>query len=221
MPAIDVPRDHYELVVAHYREDLSWIRDRGLEANATIYSKNPTPPLGAIALPNIGRDYHTYAHHLHERYHTLATRTSFVQGNPFEHALVPFQEQANAKEPFQAVCNAPLPRGQDHVWWSDPQYCSTGGAHLRPDRLEWTIRADDLVEVAKHYFQVALPPVLHYAWGAQFCVSRDCVQRRPYSYYHDLMLLTLCPQLYLKTRAYSNYEIGIMFELLWPLVFSA
>lgn len=39
------------------------------------------PAAGATRLPNVGREAHTYLHHLTERYHSLADVTLFVMGS--------------------------------------------------------------------------------------------------------------------------------------------
>lgn len=85
-----------ELVVARYREDLSWLRELGLPA--CVYNKGPELdsgllPLGvrATPLPNIGREAHTFLTHVIERYEALPAFTAFLQGDPFAH-LAPPQE---------------------------------------------------------------------------------------------------------------------------------
>ena len=70
-----------EVVVARYREDISWTTALGLPV--TIYDKSGDP--GPLALPNIGRETHTYLTHILRRYDTLAAATVFVQGSPFGH----------------------------------------------------------------------------------------------------------------------------------------
>jgi hypothetical protein len=70
-----------EVVVAKYREDVSWTTRLGLPT--TIYDKSGAP--GGLALPNIGRESHTYLTHIVGRYETLAGHTVFVQGAPFDH----------------------------------------------------------------------------------------------------------------------------------------
>ena len=73
---------HMELVVAHYRENLAWLNGwQGVPP--VVYHK----AAGAIGrqLPNIGREAHTYLHHILDRYDSLPRITVFLQGNPFDH----------------------------------------------------------------------------------------------------------------------------------------
>lgn len=74
-----------ELVVARHAEDTAWLRRVPREIQITVYDKGDGTT-GGIALPNIGREAHTYLHHLAERHDTLAGLTVFVQGHPFDHA---------------------------------------------------------------------------------------------------------------------------------------
>ena len=74
-------REGVEIVVARYREDVSWTA--GLGFPVTVYDKSGTP--GLLALPNIGRETHTYLSHILRRYDDLARHTVFIQGAPFDH----------------------------------------------------------------------------------------------------------------------------------------
>ena len=78
-------RPPLELVVARHHEDLAWLRRVPREFTVTVYNKGAAIP-HATPLPNIGREAHTYLHHLSERHDTLAELTVFVQGHPFDHA---------------------------------------------------------------------------------------------------------------------------------------
>jgi len=74
-------REGVEIVVARYREDVSWTA--GLGFPVTVYDKSGRP--GPLALPNIGRETHTYLSHILRRYDDLARHTVFIQGAPFDH----------------------------------------------------------------------------------------------------------------------------------------
>ena len=70
-----------EVVVARFQEDVSWTTQLGFPV--TVYDKSGTH--GPLALPNIGRETHTYLTHIVRRYEALADCTVFVQGAPFDH----------------------------------------------------------------------------------------------------------------------------------------
>ena len=87
-----------EVVIARYNEaDLSWIAGIGPDSRwlqrisrVTIYNKGPTPVIvpdvlrssnvavEVHALPNVGREGHTYLHHVLQRYSTLPDVTIFL-----------------------------------------------------------------------------------------------------------------------------------------------
>lgn len=69
------------LIVSRYDEDVEWVAQTGLPA--VVYDKSGTP--GPHALPNIGREAHTYLHHILSRYPDFAEYNVFLQGRPFDH----------------------------------------------------------------------------------------------------------------------------------------
>ena len=82
------------LVVARYREDLGWLREVGLPC--VVYNKGPEldpadlpPGTEVVALPNVGREAHTYLTHIIAHYGRLPRHTAFLQGNPFAHLAPP------------------------------------------------------------------------------------------------------------------------------------
>lgn len=80
-----------ELVVARHEESLAWLRRVPPSIDITVYNKGSAPedaPDAAVVLelPNIGREAHTYLHHLVTNYDSLAALTICVQGKPFDHA---------------------------------------------------------------------------------------------------------------------------------------
>ncbi|MEW6217998.1 MAG: DUF3431 domain-containing protein [Thermodesulfobacteriota bacterium] len=74
-----------ELVVAHFQEDLRWLRRVPKGLAISVYHKGGRALPGAVVLPNVGREAHTYLHHIVSRYDSLAEVTVFAQGHPFDH----------------------------------------------------------------------------------------------------------------------------------------
>jgi len=70
-----------QVVVARYREDVSWLEELGLPAR--VYDKSGAP--GPDALPNVGREAHTYFWHLAYTYPDFPEYTVFLQGSPLAH----------------------------------------------------------------------------------------------------------------------------------------
>jgi len=89
------------IVVAHYNEDLSWLTEV-IDIPGTsifVYSKAAADKLPVLPdsanihfqrLPNVGREAHTYLHHIITHYESIASEDMasdllFTQGNPFDH----------------------------------------------------------------------------------------------------------------------------------------
>jgi hypothetical protein len=72
----------YRIVVARYTESLNWTQGYP----CIVYNKGPQAYSGCINLPNIGREAHTYLHHIVTNYENLDNYTVFLQGNPFDHS---------------------------------------------------------------------------------------------------------------------------------------
>ncbi len=196
----------FEIVVAHYQEDLSWTNTL---ANVTIYSKGPNG-----SLPNIGREAHTYLYHIVNRYDNLADRTAFVQGEPFDHPLIPFEDQANSTEPFLAVNSEECLFAADHCWGTDDNFSSVG-----EKTRGYVIRGESLLSFSRTFLGLEPPATYWFSWGAQFCVSRERVRSQPVNYYQSLLDL-LCKEEYeLAGHKYSNYELCVLFEWMWPTIF--
>ena len=75
------------LVIAKYKEDISWI-NKIKNHNITVYDKSEDPIKDSIKLPNVGREGHTFLYHIVQNYDNLDDITVFLQGNPFEHIQV-------------------------------------------------------------------------------------------------------------------------------------
>ena len=79
-----------DLVVARYQEDLQWLRRVPRRVRVWVYNKGPEievprPQAERASLANVGREAHTYLHHITARYDAWADLTVFVQGKPFDH----------------------------------------------------------------------------------------------------------------------------------------
>ncbi len=71
------------LVIARYKENISWVEKfKSLDhIQVTVYNKHS----GENQLPNVGREAHTYVHHIIKDYDSPSEHYLFLQGNPFEH----------------------------------------------------------------------------------------------------------------------------------------
>lgn len=78
-------RTTVDIVIARYEEDISWLNELPIRYDRLfIYNKgSPITFSGAyiIELPNLGRESHTYFHHVINNYHNLADLTYFLPGS--------------------------------------------------------------------------------------------------------------------------------------------
>jgi hypothetical protein len=78
-----------EIVVARYNEPLSWIADAPFNRHPIIvYNKGDNDNFvksdnikATVKLPNVGREMHSYFHHIIENYDKLADMTIFLPGS--------------------------------------------------------------------------------------------------------------------------------------------
>ena len=183
-----------ELVIAHYGEDLRWLRRISRSIRLTIYHKGITLALpedfserrgvAVIPLPNVGREAHSYLTHLVSRYDRLASITIFTQGHPFDHApdfhdrLRALIEGGEVPDPF--------------LWYGflDETDDPTGRRLFVPWSKNPERRELSTGRLYEELFQAPSPPLFHFRGGAQFSVARKAVLRRPRAFYERALELS-------------------------------
>jgi hypothetical protein len=87
-------KQNMDVVVAAYKESLAWLQDLPVSFRVFVYLKDAerlaqvqkeAPRAIVQVLPNVGRESHTYLHHIVTQYESLAPYTFFFQGNPWDH----------------------------------------------------------------------------------------------------------------------------------------
>lgn len=153
------------LVVARYREPVGWCR----AFPHTVYNKGPFL-LGSTPLPNIGREAHTYLHHIVTHYDALDDVTVFLQGNPFDHSPHLLQQLATLGRPDFRCLSELLLRFDHHSDWRDPDL--------------------PLKEFDEFLYGPGAPPrLMVFGAGAQFAVSRERIRQKPKQFYETLLAL--------------------------------
>lgn len=178
-----------ELVVAHYQEDLSWLRKRPANLRITVYDKSPDAPGGsdAILLPNVGREAHTYLYHIVSRYDTLAEWTIFCQGKPFDHAY-------DFKKTLRVMAvDTPQPRGSGFHWLGHLIDTDDAQGHrlFRPWSKNDDGRGLDLRGFHRALFDTDGPEEYTFVLGAQFAVHCDVVRRQPLTFYERALAVSV------------------------------
>jgi Protein of unknown function (DUF3431) len=207
----------FEIVAAHYREDLSWLKP--VASIVTVYSKgnletyrNDFPRYSL--LPNIGRESHTYLHHIVYNYDTLADITLFTQGqiadhlgadaditdivslcSTFPHDVIAFNK--HGLKYFNDWLSLP------HVgkWKEEMISGALRPAHKTPGEFwEWL-------------FGTEHPTAIAICWGAIFAVRREAIHRRPREFYIRILQ-------YFSKVNHVNPEEGHYMERFWIHIFS-
>jgi hypothetical protein len=166
-----------ELVVSVYKEKIEWLIKRqsilGDREIISAYVKSDRNDFGYVEkLPNIGRESHTYIHHIIKNYDNLADFTTFIQGGPFFH----FHEGDNPNLEFFNFAEEPT---HDYNPLGDFAMTDCFG---RPFS-HWDV---DLFPVWDRLFEGNMPHRFFANYGAQFIVSRDVIQNRSIEFWQEL-----------------------------------
>jgi hypothetical protein len=200
MRAIEVGHPEIELVVAHYAEDLRWIRRVPKEVRVTIYTKG-SPFDGAVTLPNVGREAQTYLHHFLGRRDSLAPFTLCVQGHPFDHA------HDLHRRLREWVAGSEKPQFE---WLGFILDADDARGHRR--FLGWSKNEDrhelDLEAFHRNLFGTLGPDIYPFRPGGQFFVAREHILSRPRSFWEKALHLSE-----------SFPDAAHCFERMWDRVF--
>ena len=168
-----------------------------------MYSKDATETRHR-RLPNIGREFGTYLHHMAEQYNHLADWTLFLQGDPFPHNLLSIEQYAADGEDFIADLTIQTDLDFRPGWTSATQPIHRAAMC---DFLRQVECRDDIAS-------------FRWAAGAQFSVSRQCIRRRPRAYYQRLCKIAQQPHVALGGAVYDNHHLGYFFEFFWHNIFA-
>jgi len=195
-----------ELVVARYAEDLRWLNNAPTSLRVSVYDKNPASIWPAAKpLPNIGREAHTYLHHVVERYETLAPLTIFAQGHPFDHAF-------DFHQTLRRLANGPQNLNSDNGFEWIGHLIDTDDARGERLFVAWSKNENnrrlDVDGFHRALLGEAGPPFYTFRGGAQFAIARETLRRHPLDFYRRALEISI-----------SFPDAAHCFERAWPLVF--
>lgn len=175
-----------DLVVSHFNEDLRWLRKLPECFRIFVYFKGARPDLSFLErevlleqLPNVGREAHTWLHHLSLSGNSIPSVTVFLQGHPFDHchdAHLRLRKLAD---------EGGLPHKEDFQWWGfiietdDPM----GERVFVPWSKNLDRRRLDIDVCYRQIFGEDGPHEYRFFPGGQFAVSAEAVQRRTSEFY--------------------------------------
>ena len=207
------PQGEFEIVVAHYNEDLSWLRDK--VSSCRIYSKGGDEDAATYPhqkLPNIGREGHTYLHHIIERYDNLTDVTIFLQGRIDDHINLSLEEiiERSLRTKDGQVTTFPFRDLErfDHwngfPWEEYPCWKKWSSAACAP-------AAKTPAQYWQQFFSgTPLPVAVGFPPGALFAVRKSTIQRHPRIFYQSLL-----EELFLGNMMHKNPETGHILERFW------
>ena len=206
----------FEMVVARYKEDLDWLG--AYVQQAIIYNKSGAAlPIDRfprqVALPNIGREAHTYLCHIVTNYHQLSDTTLFCQGC-----------MSDSVEPWRGLDDivrqiVTSPRAV--VVFRPPSFFEDWGGIVHNGKwlkeLQQGIMRKSQLSPAQFWefaFGVPAPSTIVWHWGATFAVRREAILARPRDFYAKLLR-------YFVSMDHVNPEEGHYMERLWLSIFGA
>jgi len=209
-----------QFVVAHYNEDLAWLDP--IADSAIVYTKGPTVPIEhperTLRLPNIGREGHTYLHHIVAAYDCLPDVIVFLQGQIDDHvSLHPseLKEWASRTRPGEVTTfpwrELELFDDWDGIPWEDyPSWKKWSSMQMKP-------LPDD--KTPAKYFKELLgfnkvPYCVGFQPGAIFAVHGETIKGHPKSFYERLL-----KEFFLGEMADINPETGHYMERFWLAIF--
>lgn len=207
---------HKALVVAHYNEDVSWIPTT---MPVYLYAKGDFPLIKRNvilrALPNIGRESHTYLSHIIRNYDKLEDITIFSQGDPFPHSTNfvnvieknTLREIAEENEKEYPKTEHPTPDVEGFAVIGQAYYC------YRDDDNPWEQlwAQGGPLDFMWEWLGYKLPiqyPLLAF-FGAHFAISKEVIRKRPKKNYEELLL-----------AHHDHYALAWALEVFWHLVFN-
>lgn len=196
-----------ELVVARYQEDLSWLGNIPPQIRASVYDKSedgstPVTP-NTQHLENVGREAHTYLHHICARYETLAPITVFCQGKPFDHAF-DFRKTLRALVEGRA-------EEKDFLWLGHlADTDSVDGILFQNWSKNDTGEGLDLGGFHRTLFGFDGPSEYSFFGGAQFIVTRAKIHSRPRRWYENALRISI-----------EFPQAAHCFERTWDRIFGA
>ena len=215
MPKCSVPPKvdlDYEVVVAHYDEDLDWLASQAHHCH--IYHKgDEMKPRFQYQqwekLPNVGREGHTFLHHIITNYNSLANVTVFVQGSLKEHSGSDCY--GNITDYVNGTLSKDLVyrRGTKEASWERIHHIGKYLNSLKDGRMRSSKYT--FGEFYETVFFSPHPLDIVISYSACFAVTRERIQRHPKELYQRMIS-------YLSDH--PNPEEGHYVERLWVHLFS-
>jgi hypothetical protein len=193
-----------DLIVARCTEDLGWLRNIADGVQAHIYNKGAVGSWDReTALPNVGREAHTYLHHLVTHYEMLADVNVFCQGRPFDHAFD--FHRSLLRLTGEGIHDPAGFEWLGHVIDTDD---AMGTRLFQTWSKNPEARPLDMHQTWSRLFAAPCPSTFTFACGGQFAITRACIHTRPREFYTQALAVSA-----------SHPDAAHAFERIWNHVF--
>jgi hypothetical protein len=178
-----------EICSSHYKEDLDWLKN--YEHRVHIVHKEGGSPIdnATYTMPNVGCEAGSYLKFILERYDTLPDHVAFIHGH--EDAY-----HQNGGVPLLDLIRTANIEKYGFIDLNNAWRCMISSS-------QFNMYDKELKELG-----IRVPPLFITCSGAQFIVSKECIQRNSKDYYEKLFTY-----MYEKSSA-------IMLEYLWQYIFT-
>lgn len=190
-----------DLIISRYKEDVSWLKQVPYYRRF-LYNKGNHLE-GSIVLPNVGREIHTYFHHIIQNYDKMADWSFFTQGHPFDHVRNYVEFLNNFPS---GTIPSPLKINKLIYFLSNGVFSQT--LYSKSDGSPHHFAVLNIDEVWSDLFDSSPPNDYPFTAGATFAVSKEIILSRPKSFYGKCLDLSV-------NREHGPWE----FERIFPSLF--
>lgn len=189
-----------KIVIARYTENIEWAN---IFDNCLIYNKSDggcATKHPIINLPNVGREGHTYLHHIITNYNNLDDYTIFLQGRPFDHS-------PNVINTIGELHNNINNNGEKISFKFISERIIPSNISGCPFFVGF-----DLIVPYKNTFNLdKTEHAISFGAGAQFIVSRDAILSRSLDFYKNILSMM---------DKEINPVYGYCLERFWEMIFT-
>jgi hypothetical protein len=183
-----------DVVAAWFNEDLGWAKSLPGECFLYAYNKGD-----GGSLPNVGREAHTYLHHIVKHYAMLADWTFFCQGDPTPHC-----------PDFCAIVNGWPASHRKSALYVSPElmFFSNHPVLFYEPQSQGDDALNDCAGLWSELFVSPMPERIVFAPGAIFAISRDKLLSRSKAFYQAALELAV-------SRPRGPWEFERIWAYLW------
>lgn len=174
-----------DVVIARYNENLDWINifDDCKDVRLFVYNKSDKnwqyegkSTMSMCSLDNIGREAHSFLHHIVTNYDNLAEKTMFLQGHPFDHEVSPSQLVGFVEGEDKREI---IPISSKKLFKCDKTGRPNHGGLPIGETYKQILPKSEKIDI--YYFSS----------GAQYLVAKECIKNKPLKFWENLLELSV------------------------------